>query len=517
MKVVFTERVDWKARKDLLVIPVLQGGMMQNGLVAEIDRQLSGALARAAGQEQFLGKHGQSLLLNTLGQLGPERVLLVGLGEADKLTSERRRRSAGRSAEVMRRVRAKEVTVVCQEAEGISFQPAEEAGAVVEGVGLALYKFGKYKSDPEDNSAYKGLDELALFVCDSGGKAVRGNKELQTAIRRSEVLIEAVCAARDLINEIPQEMTPVRLAAAAQETAKKTKGLTCRVLDEKEMEREKMGAALAVARGSDNPPRFIELTWSPSKRTDKDLHLVLVGKGVTFDSGGLNLKPGDSMNSMKADMSGAAAVITAIRAIALLGLPLKVTALVATVENMPSGRSYRPDDILRAMNGTTIEIGNTDAEGRLTLADALSWAIQKSKATRIVELATLTGACMVALGTQNAGVFGNLDSWREQVLEAARFSGEKCVPLPLDQDMVEEIKSEVADVKNVGATRFGGAITAALFLQKFVGETPWVHLDIAGPAYSDKRRDYAGPGGMGFGVRTLVRLAEMLSAKKDIK
>lgn len=511
MKVVFSEQDDWKSCRDLLVIPVVQDMVLQNALVAGIDRELDGALARAAGQEDFKGKVGQSLLLNTLGRVGAERVLLVGLGEADKLNPERRRRVAGRAAEVMRRIRAKEAILVCQEATGSLFLPGREAGAMIEGVRLALYRFGKYKSDPADNPVYDGPETLSIFVCNVAGEPVCPKKELEEAARRAEIVTEAVCAARDLINEIPQEMTPERLAEAAQEAAVGVGGLACRVLDEAGMEREKMGAALAVARGSDNRPRFIELSWTPRKMSDKDLHLVLVGKGVTFDSGGLNIKPGDSMNSMKADMSGAAAVISSIRAIARLKLPLRVTALVAAVENMPSGRSYRPDDIVRAMNGVTIEIGNTDAEGRLTLADALSWALARCKATRIVDLATLTGACMIALGTQNAGVFGNHDLWREQVLQAARESGEKCAPLPLDPDMADDIKSEVADVKNIGATRYGGAITAALFLQRFVGEVPWVHLDIAGPAWSDKRRDYAGPGGTGFGVRSLVRLAEMMS------
>lgn len=220
------------------------------------------------------------------------------------------------------------------------------------------------------------------------------------------------------------------------------------------------------------------------------------------------------MVTMKMDMSGAAAVISAITTIARLELPLRCAALVAAVENMPGGRSYRPDDVVRVMNGMTIEVGNTDAEGRLTLADALSWAIHKLGAGRIVDLATLTGACVVALGPTTAGVFGNDRKWLSMVLDAAQEAGEKCCNLPLDQDMLDDIKSEIADVKNIGATRWGGAITAALFLQKFVKDTAWVHLDIAGPAWADKKRHYEPVGGTGFGVRTLVRLAESLAAEK---
>jgi len=516
MEIKLIDRLDLMARHDLLILPVTEGALLDNPLAAALDSELEGALSRTAGQEDFQGKIGQALALNTLGRLPVERIVLLGLGEAARLSSERRRRVAGRSVDHMRKVRAVSVCLVCQAAAGgETFDPAREASAMAEGIELALYRFGKYKRENGDKPPYEGPEKLNLLVCGADGVQAAPSAEICEAVDRAVLVAGAVRTARDLINEIPQEMTPECLARSAMELSGGIPGLSCRVLDEKEMEKEGMGAALAVGRGSENRPRFIELTWSPVHRTDSSRHLVLVGKGVTFDSGGLNLKPGESMLSMKADMSGAAAVICAITLIARLKLPLRVTALVAAVENMPSGRSYHPDDIVRAFDGSTIEIGNTDAEGRLTLADALGWAVARCGATCIVDLATLTGACMVGLGVQTAGVFGCPDTWRDRVMQAAGLTGEKCAVLPLDEDLADDIKSENADVRNTGSTRYGGAITAALFLQRFVKNIPWAHLDIAGPAWTDKRRDYAGPGGTGFGVRTLVRLAEELSRETE--
>jgi leucyl aminopeptidase len=515
MEIKLIDRLDLSSKRDLLILPLTEGPLLDNPLAAAMDSALEGALSRAAGQEDFQGKIGQALALNTLGRLPVERIVLLGLGETTRLSSERRRRVAGRSVDHMRKVRAVSACLICQASTGGNFDPAGEAAAMAGGIELALYRFGKYKRDNGDKPPYEGPATLDLLVCGADGIQAPDSIEIREAVDRAILVAGAVRSARDLINEIPQEMTPDCLARSAMELSGGIPGLSCRVLDEKEMEKEGMGAALAVGRGSDSSPRFIELAWSPDCRTDSSRHLVLVGKGVTFDSGGLNLKPGESMLSMKADMSGAAAVVCAITVIARLKLPLRVTALVAAVENMPSGRSYRPDDIVRAFDGTTIEIGNTDAEGRLTLADALGWAVARCGATCIVDLATLTGACMVGLGVQTAGVFGCPESWRDRVLTAAHLTGEKCAVLPLDEDLADDIKSENADVRNTGSTRYGGAITAALFLQRFVKDIPWTHLDIAGPAWTDKRRDYAGPGGTGFGVRTLVRLAEELSHETE--
>ncbi len=514
MEISLSRHLDLESEREVLLLPLTEGAPAENQLFAALDRRLDGALACAAAQEDFQAKSGQALVLNTLGKIAVQRVVLLGLGEAARVGTERRRRTAGRAAEQLRRVRATSVLIVCQAAPGDDFKPARGAAALGGGLDLALYRFGKYKSGNGDKPPYAGPDKVELRVVDAQGQRSGEEAQIKSAVERVLLVTAAVRTARDLINEIPQEMTPERLAENAASLVQGIPGLSCSVLDEAAMEREGMQASLAVGRGSYNRPRFIQLSWTPPEQADSAEHLVLVGKGVTFDSGGLNLKPGDSMLSMKADMSGAAAVICALTVIARLRLPLKVSSLISAVENMPSGRSYRPDDIVRSFGGINIEIGNTDAEGRLTLADALGWAVARCNATRIVDLATLTGACMVALGVQTAGVFGQPESWRDKVLAAASGTGEKCTPLPLDEDLADDIKSEYADVRNTGATRYGGAITAALFLQRFVKDTPWAHLDIAGPAWTDKRRDYAGPGGTGFGVRLLVRLAESLCQGK---
>jgi len=514
MDVKILEKLELKAPTSFLLIPVLQDKVLENPLVAEIDRALRGVIAQLADQESFKAKTGQSLNFNTMGKIGPKRVCFLGLGAAEKLKHETYRRTGGLGADWLRKFRAEDATVVCQVPKEVKLTVGDIAGAVVEGLRLGLYRFDKYKSKNDGEPPYEGPGGVSLFCCDARGKVIKGVKAtMEAAVRRASILAEGVITARELVNEIPEVMTPAELAERARKLSSGIKGLSCRILDEKEMAAEKMDAALAVARGSENRPRFIELIYEPPKVPKTDPLFAMIGKGVTFDSGGLNIKTGEAMTTMKMDMSGAAAVISAITIIARLGFPLRCTAVVAAVENMPSGRSYRPDDIIRAMNGTTIEVGNTDAEGRLILADALSWAIHKLGAARVIDLATLTGACVVALGQTTAGIFGNDPEWLATVQQASAEAGEKCCNLPLDEDMSEDIKSEIADVKNIGATRWGGAITAALFLQKFVKETPWVHLDIAGPAWAEKKRHYEPVGGTGYGVRTLVRLAESLAAK----
>ncbi len=516
MKITVVRNLELGREVSALVVPVLQDTLADDPIIARLDRGADGQILEAMEQEKFLGKPGQTISFNFAGGKLPRRVCLVGLGTADGLDGEKYRRAAGAAAGCFRAWNVTSAKLACRvlsRAGGLA--AVDICGALAEGVSLGLYRFEKYKSVDEDSPAYAGLDKLELFFYGGRGASLRGDDgELEAAASRALTVASGVNSARELVNEIPAELTPQALAAVAVDLAKEHKGLSCRVLDEQEMEREKMGATLAVARGSVNPPRFIELSWEPEQKPASDELLVLVGKGVCFDSGGLNIKPGEHMAGMKTDMAGAAAVLGAMEAIAALKLPVRVTAVVAAVENMPGGRSYKPDDIVRAMDGTTIEIGNTDAEGRLTLADALSWATGKLKASRVVDLATLTGACVVALGATTAGLFGNDEHWTGMVGGAADEAGEKLCRLPLDEDMRADIRSEFADLKNIGTTRWGGAITAALFLQKFAGETPWVHLDIAGPARAEKKSHYNSPGGTGYGVRLLVRLAANLAAGK---
>ena len=514
MKVDFLNKRGAFKKCGLLAIPVT-GDQVCEYLtdILGIDKKMVGYIKEIAEQEKFKAKPGQVLAFHTMGHATAERIALIGVGEAESLTLEKYRRAGGKIAGLVKKFETKDVAVVLKEFPGVGFTGDQMLSAVYEGIGLGIYSYRKYKkSNGDELTNYVGPDKLSIYRETFSGKSVATTAETKDTIAREDVLLGAVSFARDLVNEIPQELYPETLAEKAKEWCSSISGLKFSVMNEKQMLKEGMTAALAVCQGSVHPPRFIEIAWDgPGAAKDKLLYLV--GKGVTFDSGGLNLKPGEHMSTMKMDMSGSAAVIAAIGAIASLKLPIRVRAVVAAVENMPSGSSYKPDDVVTSMNGTTIEIGNTDAEGRVTLADSLGWAV-KNEATSIVDLATLTGACVVALGPTTAGAFGNKAEWLDNVTDAAGQAGEKVHVLPLDPDMEEDIKSDIADVKNIGATRWGGSITAALFLKKFVGDTPWVHLDIAGPAYANKSRDYTPTGGTGFGVRLLVKLAEMQAGVK---
>jgi leucyl aminopeptidase len=318
----------------------------------------------------------------------------------------------------------------------------------------------------------------------------------------ARTLAVAVAEARDLVNLGPAQCTPRRLADAAARTAKRA-GLSCQVRGERQIAALKMGLFLGVTRGSAEPPRLVTLAWRPRGAAARARPLVLVGKAVTFDSGGLSLKPTDSMTSMHTDMAGGAAVIAALRVVATLRPPFPVIGVFGACENMPGGRAYKPSDVLTSTGGQTVEITNTDAEGRLVLGDVLAWSARTFKPAAMVDVATLTGACMVALGPATAGAMGPDGAVIEGVLQAARRAGEDAWRLPLVELLKEQLKSDRADLKNAG-DRFGGAMSAALFLQRFVGETPWAHLDIAGPSHVAKERGYLSAGGTGFAVRTLV-------------
>ncbi|MFH1070653.1 MAG: M17 family peptidase N-terminal domain-containing protein, partial [Candidatus Glassbacteria bacterium] len=379
MKLEIAGKLDLSVRQDALLVPVIQDCVSEDPLVAGLEGRLEGALGKLILQEEFKGKPGQVLSFNTLGRIGVETVCLMGLGPEQKLSAEAYRRAAGRAADCLRRMRAKKAVIACQVPAGKMVSAEDIAGGLVQGVWLGLYRFDKYKSRNDNGGEkYAGPDKAALFLCDSKGRpSKRSHPGLKEAAARELTIAEGVAGARDLVNEIPEELFPASLAKKAGELTGGIPGLTCRVLDEKQMKKEKMEAALAVGRGSGHGPRFIEIVYEPAGKVRGDGLLVLVGKGVTFDSGGLNIKPGEHMVTMKMDMSGAAVVINAIALIARLRLPVRCAAVVAAVENMPSGRSYKPDDVVRSMNGITIEVGNTDAEGRVTLADSLSWAVQK--------------------------------------------------------------------------------------------------------------------------------------------
>jgi leucyl aminopeptidase len=453
-----------------------------------VDAALDGGLTAFLDEAGFEGNLGETLAVPTSGKLRAEAAVLVGVGEVDKLTVDDLRRAA---AAIARRATkaASLATTLASVAPGLP--RADAAQAVAEGIVLGAYQFLDYKRDGKPTKLSR------VNVISDGGNEVRA------ALQRGSVIADAVVWARDRVNTPAKEKPPAEMAAEARRLLR-NRGVTVQVLDVRQLEQQRLGGVLGVGQGSDQTPRFLKLTYSPTGARGKPL--AFVGKGVVFDSGGLSLKTGAGMETMKCDMSGAAAVIGAMSALRELGVKTRVTAYVPLVENMPSGHAIRPGDVLRIRNGKTVEVLNTDAEGRLILADALSLA-SEDKPAAVVDLATLTGACVVALGEKIAGLMGNDDEWASQVRAAADRVGERVWPLPLPDDYRKGLESSVADVKNIGP-REGGAITAALFLQEFVDGVPWVHLDIAGPAFLSSDDGYLPKGGTGFGVRTLLELAQ---------
>jgi leucyl aminopeptidase len=441
----------------------------------------------------FTGKAGESLLLYLEPGVKSKRLLLIGLGEESQLRSEsarleRYRRSAATAAKKAKSLKASSLLLALP---SLGQSAAESLTAFVEGAGLALYRFDKYISKTNDD----GRDILQEIILCSEERSVKniGSR----VVKQAAHIVEATYHARDLANAPGNEIYPETLAQAARECGKKA-GFKVTVFDEKKIAKVGMGGVLGVAKGSVRPPRFIILEYGKSSAKP----VVLVGKGVTFDTGGISIKPSASMGEMKMDMSGAAAVIGTFEAVARLKLPVHLIGLIPAVENMPSGSALRPGDILRHYNGKTSEVDNTDAEGRLILADALAYA-ERYKPAAVIDLATLTGACVVALGHYATGMMGNDEQLMERLKEAGEKTYERVWPLPLYDEYEKLIKSDVADVKNTGG-RWAGTITAAWFLKKFIGNYKWVHLDIAGTAILDEAGEYTPKGGSGVGVRLLT-------------
>jgi leucyl aminopeptidase len=485
----------------LLAVPVFEedAASRLRGLAADLDARLDGHLARAAKEERFAGKPDQQLALHTLGRLPAARVLLLGLGPRARAGAlmaaglEPLRAAAGRAARAAVKAGAGSLALALPP----DLPAAPAARAAVEGALLGSYRFGKYKTKADEGGA---LARVTVALPDGAASS----REVREAARLAEAIAAAVVWARDLVNEAPMHCTPSRLARAAQEVAR-AGGLRCDVRGPRDIEALGMGMFLGVTRGSAEEPRLVKVSWTPRGAGAKARPLVLVGKAITFDSGGLSLKPTDSMVTMNGDMAGSAAVLAAMRVVPLLAPEFPVHALLGACENMPGGRAYKPSDVLTAYDGKTVEITNTDAEGRLVLGDVLAWAKDTLDPAAMVDVATLTGACMVALGHHTAGAFGPDGPCIDAVLAAARAAGEDVWRLPLTEAVKENLDSSVADMKNSGE-RWGGAIAAAHFLHAFVGDVPWAHLDIAGPAHASKERGYVMKGGTGVAVRTLVEL-----------
>ncbi|RMD58975.1 MAG: leucyl aminopeptidase [Nitrospirae bacterium] len=462
-----------------------------SGHLLEIDRAMDGALKAIMEEEGFKGKENSVLLIHTLNKIAPKRIIIAGLGKREEFNTEKVRRAAANGIKKAEDVKAKNIAALPFFYEHISRE--EVIQAMVEGMGLMTYKFDKHKEKKEEEK--REIDTVE-FITEDGDA-------LKDALDRGLIITEAVNFVRDIVNEPANIITPKRLSEIALELSEKNKELlSCKVYGVDEIKKMGMGAFEAVAKGSDNPACFIHILYKPYNKTPKK-KVAIVGKGLTFDSGGLNIKTGQHMRFMKTDKAGACAVLGVMSALPKLNIDVEVHGIIAAVENMPSGRAMKPDDIVTAKNGKTIEISNTDAEGRLTLADALCYTVEQ-KVDRIIDLATLTGACIIALGDYTVGVMGNNQDFIDEILKVSEAAGEHMWQLPFYDQMRDKIKSDVADLNNTGG-RYGGAITAGMFLEHFVNSTPWVHMDIAGPAFNEKGWSYNPKGATGVGVRTLIR------------
>ncbi|MBE9179080.1 leucyl aminopeptidase [Oculatella sp. LEGE 06141] len=478
-----TPRLEWSG--DCLVIGLFEDGVTLTGDLADLDQQLSGTLSELIAETEFKGKEGSSAVTRVGANSPIRKVAVVGLGKEQTLKLDSLRRAAATAARLGKKEKIKTL--------GISLptwnsEPARSVQAIVEGIELALYQDNRFKSEPDDKGAKPEQVDLLGF---SGQ---------DDAVTRARQVFSGIALARELVAAPANVVTPQVLADTAEAIANEY-GLDIKILEKEDCEKLGMGAFLGVAQASDLPPKFIHLTYRPQGTPRRKV--AIVGKGLTFDSGGLNIKPaGSGVEMMKTDMGGAAATLGAAKVIGQLKPDVEVHFISAVTENMISGRAMHPGDILTASNGKTIEVNNTDAEGRLTLADALVFT-EKLGVDAIVDLATLTGACIVALGDDVAGLFTPDDTIAAQLQQAAEAAGEKFWQLPMEEKYFDGLKSVVADMKNTGP-RAGGSITAALFLKQFVKETPWAHLDIAGPVWTDKESGYNNPGATGFPVRTLV-------------
>lgn len=483
---------------DTLIVNLFQGVRSPAGATGAVDAALKGAISRLIKQGEITGKLGETLSIHTFGRMPAERVIIVGLGEAGQCTLETIRKAAGAAVQHARRLHSRHAATIVHGA-GIGGLKTEEATqALVEGTILALYRFSAYKKSSERDPE--------LFT------VVEIEKEKISALKcgatRGEIMGRAQNLTRDLVNEPANNMTPSKLHQRLRQIIKKlglSKALQCQILDKRQLRQAGMNALLSVSQGSTNDPRFIILRM---RMTKKPL-IGLIGKSVTFDAGGISLKPPQGMARMKGDMAGGAAVIGATLALAQTGTKVNLMSIIPAVENMPSGSASRPGDIVKAMNGKTIEIISTDAEGRITLADSLCYA-EKKGARVLIDIATLTGGCVIALGEVAAAVMGNDQRLIDKLLAISEITGEKHWQLPLFEEYKELIKSTIADVKNSGG-RQASAITAGTFLKMFVDKAQWLHIDIAGKEIAEKPSFYTPAGGTGFGVRTLFQIISTIS------
>jgi leucyl aminopeptidase len=462
---------------DLLVAPVFEDADIPK------DPVMSTLMAQITPYPEFKGGAGDELMLYSPGGVKAKRVLFLGLGKSDKADAESFRTSAGKAVNRAIKAKLKDIMFVTR-------GKNEHIHAMIEGALLGNHMFDYYKQEKNRKPVSK-----ITFHVEKGRQ-----KTLPAVAGRIEMICRGTILAREWVNAPPNDKRPDMFARSIVKAADK-ENLTIVDLDERNIKKNKMHALVAVGAGSNAAPRMVVLDYRPEKY---DKTIVLVGKGVTFDSGGINLKPSNGIADMKQDMAGAAAVAATLITASRLEMKHRIIGVLPLVENMPSGNAYRPGDVVRTASGLTVEIANTDAEGRMILADAISYAIKQYNPDTLIDVATLTGACKIALGPQIAGVFSSSDKLAARIVGSGRKTHERCWVMPMPEDYRDMLDSDIADIRNVGKSRWGGAIAAALFLSRFVKDVEWAHIDIAGPAFSEKANAYCPTGGTGFGVRLLT-------------
>lgn len=485
---------------DTLILNLFEDNIGFDSVTGMIDKALSGHISTLISQQPACTKYGEITMIHTWGAIIPKHVMVLGMGKKSELTLDR---ICALSAIAMRKAQKRHMKSVATIISNLNSQKYDlqiTAQSVVEGAILGTYQFNYYKTDQSNTDI---IEDFIILQ-----NEVENNTIITQGIQRGKIIAESVNQARDLVNHPAIYMTPTKMATHAQLIAEQN-NFEIQILDSVAMEKESMHALLSVSKGSSQPPKMIVLKYIGDPNNQ---HLTaFIGKGVTFDSGGISIKPSLNMGEMKSDMAGGATVLGTMLGIGKLKPKVNILGIIPCTENMPSGNAYKPGDVISSMSGKTIEIITTDAEGRLILADAITYA-QQLGATQIIDVATLTGACVVALGTITSGIVSNNKDLCSQVLAAAAHAGEKMWELPNFAEYKEQIKSDIADLKNSGG-RMAGAITAGLFIAQFVNEIPWVHIDIAGTADSDKNSGYLVKGGTGVGVRTLIQLAQDMSTR----
>jgi len=477
---------------DVLVVNLFEKVKTPGGGTGALDKALDNLISSyVIEKEEFKGKLNEMYVLPTHGKISADKVLLVGLGKQDEFNLNKIREVSSKTVKKAKALKAKTVCTILHGAGIAGLEAIDCAQMITEGAVIGNYSFDKYKSKKENSEKKKEIESLDIVELDESKLDA-----ISKGIEKGRIIAEATNFARNLVNEPAAEVTPSKLA----EIALSIDGIECKILEKETVEEMGMNAYLAVAQGSSEPPKFIHMTYKPTGEAKKKV--AVVGKGITFDSGGLDLKPASAMKTMKEDMSGSAATLGIMKAISQIKPDVEVHGIIASCENMPGSKAYKPGDVLKTMKGKTIEVDNTDAEGRLTLADAIYYAVQQD-VDEIIDIATLTGACVVALGKLASGIMGNDQELINALMASAEKGGERFWQLPLFDEYKDDIKSDIADMKNAGG-RYAGASTAGILLKEFVDNKKWAHIDIAGTAYIDKDLKELSKGATGSGVRAIV-------------